>query len=75
MKKVDPSILVGTQTVLGGDEWDRVVYEGTAKNADFAIYHSYYPQVDSLEPRPGVQERDGRQLSRCAAGSAGFTAA
>lgn len=55
MKKVDPSILVGTQTVLGGDEWDRVVYEGTAKNADFAIYHSYYPQVDSLEPGPAFR--------------------
>lgn len=55
MKKVDPSILVGTQTVLGGDEWDRAVYEGTAKNADFAIYHSYYPQVDSLEPGPAFR--------------------
>ncbi len=50
MKKVDPSIQIGTQAIPAAEGWDRIVFDGTAKNADFAIIHSYYPQVESLKP-------------------------
>lgn len=51
MKKVDPSILAGYVMDDAGGSWDPIVARGCAAAADFAIVHSYYPQVDSMPPQ------------------------
>lgn len=55
MKKVDPSIKTGY--VMDGIEspWNPVVAKECASLADFAVVHSYYPQIDALGPEPAFK--------------------
>ena len=50
MKKVDPSIMAGYVMEDHSSPWSMAVAKGCARNADFAVVHTYYPRLDGIAP-------------------------
>ncbi len=55
MKKVDPAIQTGYILEGVDSPWSPIVAKECAKLADFAVVHSYYPQIDALGPEPAFK--------------------